>query len=89
MMQPADQLEAAVQALLRLGVEVREVPLGGAGGGLCTVRGKQVVLIDVDADLATRLNRCLLALGSLPAAESAYLLPALREAIGRAQSSST
>ena len=77
------QLEAIRELLLRLEVEVREERLGGESGGLCVVRGRRVLFIDLDADPAVRLERSLGALRTLPDIEDIYLSPALRELIDR------
>lgn len=78
-MDPVEQFEAVISILERVGVEVRETSLGGAGGGLCEVRGRKILLVDVDADQRTRLERCVRALADLPEAQSVYLPPVVRE----------
>ena len=55
--------------------------LGGEGGGLCTLRDKRVLFVDIDADVATRVERCLTALAEVPTVDSLYVMPALREQI--------
>ena len=67
--------------LSRLGVDVRQERLGGAGGGLCTIRGKSVLFLDLDADLATLTTGCLDVLADLSEVDSLYVSPALRERI--------
>jgi len=72
-----------------LGVEVRREPIDGEGGGLCRVRGRQVLFIDTLADPATQLGRCLEALARLPGVDEHFLRPDLRERLeqirGRSQ----
>jgi hypothetical protein len=80
-MELATQLSEVVRLLERLGIEVRNERLGGSGGSLCHLRGRPVVFVDLDADLATRLERCVAALATIPDAESLYLSPQLRERI--------
>ena len=75
------QLNAVMDVFERLGVHLRKERLGGAGGGLCRVRGERVLFIDVDADAATQLDRSLIALSTVPEIDSVYLVPALRERI--------
>ena len=77
----AVQLEAVVDLFDRLGVEVRREPLGGAGGSLCRIRDRHVLFIDLDADAATRLDRSVEALSSLPGVDALYIPPELRERI--------
>jgi hypothetical protein len=81
------QLEAIIEVFGRLDIAVRLERLGGGGGGLCALRGQRVLFIDLDADVATRLDRSVGALASLPELDSVYLTPALREHIARTQGS--
>ena len=86
-MEPIDiaaLLDEAVELLRRLGVEVRHVPTGGGGGGLCRVKGKAIVFVDLEADVATRLDRCVEALAGLPGASDLFASPSLRERIDEA-----
>ena len=83
MTDPPAQLEAVIDVFGRLGIPVRKECLGGLGGGLCEIRGERVLFLDIDADPATQLNRCLPALASIPEADGIYLIPALREQVER------
>ena len=83
----AEQLTMLLEMLGRMGIEVREVPLGGSGGGLCTIHGSETMYIDLDADVATQVDRCVDAVAHHPATEQLYLPPAIRERIDRAKSS--
>lgn len=85
-MDSAAQLEGVVELFSRLGVEVRQEHLGGGSGGLCVIHGRRVVFIDLDADVATRLERSVLAAASLPELDTVYVPPALRELIESARS---
>ena len=73
------QLDTIVRLFEQLGVEVRKERLGGSGGGLCRIRGKRVVFVDLDADTATRLDQCVAALAAVPEAATVYISPELRE----------
>lgn len=75
------QLEGVLDVLRRMEVEVRHARLGGEGGGLCVIKGKQVVFVDIDADAATRLDRCLTALMQLAGLESVFVPPQIRDLI--------
>ena len=79
------QLDIIVRLFEQLGVEVRQERLGG-GGGLCRIRGRRVVFVDLDADAATRLDRCVGALATIPEAAAVYISPELREWMDRCRS---
>ena len=83
-MEPANQLEAVLEAFARVGIEVRQECLGGDGGSLCRLRGRRVLFVDLDADIATRLDHAIAALADVAEAASFYLPPEIRERIGRA-----
>jgi hypothetical protein len=85
-MDSAAQLDALIGVLGRLGIDVRYEHLGGAGGGLCELRGQRIVFIDLDADVATRLDRCLRAAPGLHELETIYVPPVVREMIDRFRS---
>ena len=74
-------LEAGHGLLERLGIEVRREHLGGAGGGFCTLRGKRVLFVDLDADAASQWDVCRRALAELPERDRVFIPPQLREAI--------
>jgi hypothetical protein len=82
-MEPQHLLDELLQAAKRLGVEVRSEPFetpATMGGGLCVVRGENLVLIDQRAPLPDRLRvlaQALLDLGS----ESVYMAPEARELV--------
>jgi hypothetical protein len=78
-MDVASQIDALVELAERLGIEIRREHLGGGGGGLCRIKGKQVLFLDLDADPATRLDQCAIALSSFPAIQGVYLSPEIRE----------
>lgn len=75
------QFDTVLELFAKLGVETRREHLGGEGGGLCWLRGKPVVFVDLDADIATKLSRCVHALADMPEIEAMYLPPALREQV--------
>jgi len=65
----------------RAGMEIRQVYLGGEGGGLCVVRGKRVLFVDSGASLADQLARTAAALASVEDLEKRYLLPEVRQVL--------
>ena len=77
------ELEIVLEALGRLGVDVRRERCGGSGGGSCMVKGKRIIFVDLDADKVTRLECSLQALADLDDAETIFLPPAVREHLDR------
>ena len=75
------QLDLLTEIAEELGVRVRREPIDGEGGGLCRIKGQQVLFIDTLADVATRVDRCLEALARLPGIDDHYLRPDIREQI--------
>lgn len=67
----------------KLGIEVREVFLGGAGGGLCRLRERQVLFLDTAAELADQVARTAAALAGLAELQGMYILPEVREVMER------
>ena len=82
-MQPVELILQIRNVMDRLGVEVREGYLGGSGGGLCRIRGRRVVFVDLDADVASTLDVMVAALTALPEAEGVFLPPALRDLVDK------
>ncbi len=81
MSENSTHLDTVIEVFDRMGIAVRWEHLGGAGGGLCRIRGKQVLFVDADADPATRLDRTITSFATLPDSESVYLVPAVRERV--------
>jgi len=82
---PQDQIDECVRLAEQLGVQVRREVLGGAGGGLCRIRGRPVLILDATADLAAQLDQCLTGLANLPEIDSVYVRPDLRARLERAR----
>ncbi len=78
------RLETLLAMTEDLGIEIRRVPLGGEGGGLCSLRGRRVLFVDTNADTATRYDRTIAALATLPELQDRYLPPEVREDLDRA-----
>jgi len=69
-------------ALLEAGdVSIRIEPLGGSGGGLCTVRGKKIFFVDTQAPLAETAAFCAEAVKKTVDIETVYIKPEVREFI--------
>lgn len=58
--------EELLRCAQRAGVEVRHAALGGSGGGMASVRGKRLLVVDVDADPEEQLERTVNALRGVP-----------------------
>ncbi len=78
------RLDALLAAAEQLGIEIRRVPLGGEGGGLCSLRGQRVLFVDASADTATRYDKTVNAMARLPELQDQYLPPLVREDLERA-----
>jgi hypothetical protein len=72
------RLEALLEVAEEIGIEVRAEQMGGDGGGLCRLKGRRVLFLDLSADLASRYDRTLASLADTPELESRYLVPELR-----------
>lgn len=78
-----DRLDILLSAAAELGIDVRREPLGGEAGGLCTLRGRRVLFVDVSADPMTRYEKTLEALAGLPGLDDRYIPPEIREDLDR------
>ena len=70
-----------IELARRVGITVRHVKLGGAGGGLACVRGVRQLFVDVDADPADQLEQTARALASLSEMRTVFIRPDVRELI--------
>ena len=85
-MDPLNRLETLLTLAEDIGIEIRRTPLGGEGGGLCTVRGRRVLFIDTAADIATQYEKTVAALAGLPEAQDRFFPPEIREDLDNAAS---
>jgi len=74
-------LQQLLSILADNGVQVRSEPLGGAGGGLCNVKGKNIFFLDTQAPTAEMVTLCAQAVGRLVDIESIYIRPEIRQYI--------
>ncbi len=74
-----DKLDMLVEIAKGLGVSVRYESMQGAGGGLCKLRDKTVLFVDMDADALTSYERVLLALAANCDLDAIYLKPEIRQ----------
>jgi hypothetical protein len=74
-------LEELLALLETGGVAIRQEPLGGSGGGLCTVKGEKILFIDTEAPSAEMAAICAEAVSKVIDIEKVYIKPQARELI--------
>jgi len=74
-------LEELLHLLEANGVKVRNEPLGGSGGGLCTVKGQRIFFVDTQAPSAEVAALCAEAVAKLLDLETVYIRPEVRQYI--------
>ena len=71
-------LTCLIELAESFGIEIRRAPLGGDGGGLCLLKGKNILFLDTNAALPDKLSRTAAALAQLDLEET-YIVPQVRE----------
>ena len=66
-------------------VIIRRDALGGAGGGLCSIKGKNIFFLDTQASTAEIAAKCAEALAKVADIEKLYIKPQVRELIEKMQ----
>jgi len=74
-------LEELLALLEQSGVNIRNEPLGGSGGGLCTVKGQKIFFVDTQAAAADVAALCAQAVLTVADIESVYIKPEVRQFI--------
>ncbi len=74
-------LEELLALLESNGVAIRNEPLGGSGGGLCTIKGEQIFFVDTQAPSAEVAALCAEAVSKLVDIDKLYIRPEVREFI--------
>ena len=74
-------LEELLALLEANGVAIRKEPLGGSGGGLCTVKGQAIFFVDTQATSAEVAALCSLAVSKTINTEQIYIKPEIRQFI--------
>jgi hypothetical protein len=69
---------AVLEVCSKLSIEVRSERLGGSGGGICKLKGKSIVFIDLDAEPEVRYERLIADLSKIPQIDTIFLLPEIR-----------
>jgi hypothetical protein len=62
-------------------VAIRNEPLGGSGGGLCTVKGQRIFFLDTQATSAEMAATCAEAVAKVVDIEKIYIRPEVRRFI--------
>ena len=74
-------LDELVLLLEGNGVKIRNEPLGGSGGGFCSVKGEKLFFIDTQAPAGETSALCAQTIVKLIDIESVYLKPQVRQFI--------
>jgi hypothetical protein len=75
--------EELLRTAQRAGIEVRHAALGGAGGGLASVRGRRLLVVDTDADPEDQLDRTIAALRRVPEFLTQPLRPDVQQLLSK------
>lgn len=74
-------LEELLALLEKSNVVTRTEPLGGRGGGLCKIKGKEVFFVDSDASPPDMAAICAKAISGICQIEEIYIKPQVRDFI--------
>jgi hypothetical protein len=74
-------LEELLALLEANGVTIRNEPLGGSGGGLCTIKGQNIFFVDTQASSAVSAAMCAEAVPKVVDVEQIYIKPQIRQFI--------
>jgi len=74
-------LEELLAILEANGVAIRNEPLGGSGGGLCTVKGRHIFFVDTQAPSTEVAVLCAAAVARVVDVEKLYIRPQIRQFI--------
>ena len=72
-------LEELMTLLEANGVTIRNEPLGGSGGGLCTIKGQLIFFADTQAPSAEMAAICAEAVAKTVDIDKVYIKPEVRE----------
>jgi hypothetical protein len=74
-------LEELLALLEANGVTIRNEPLGGSGGGLCSIKGQHIFFVDTQASSAVSAAMCAEAVSKAVDVEQIYVKPQVRQFI--------
>ena len=63
------------------GVIIRNEPLGGSGGGLCTIKDQRIFFVDTQASSIVSAAMCAEAVSKVVDVEQVYIKPLIRQFI--------
>ena len=82
-MDSQDLLEHLLELASQLDISIRRTDLGGSGGSLINLRGRQILFIDTLADPQDQLERIIPDFARLPSLDQIYIIPELRELLDK------
>lgn len=62
-------------------VTIRNEPLGGSGGGICTIKGRRILFVDTQAPSIVTATICAEAIPKIMDIEQIYVKPQVRQFI--------
>jgi hypothetical protein len=74
-------LDELVVLLEANGVVIRNEPLGGSGGGLCTIKGQRIFFVDTQASSIVSAAMCAEAVSKVVDIEQIFIKPQIRQFI--------
>jgi len=74
-------LDELLSLLENNSITIRNEPLGGSGGGLCTLKGQTMFFVDTQATSAEMASVCAEAVSQLINIETIYVRPEVRQFI--------
>jgi len=74
-------LEELIALLEANNVKIRNEPLGGCGGGLCSIKGEQIFFVDTQASTADAAALCAQAVTKVVDIEKVFIKPQVRQFI--------
>ena len=74
-------LEELLALLEASNVSIRNEPLGGSGGGLCSIKGKQIFFVDTQAASSDSAALCAEAVAKIVDIEKVFIKPQVRQFI--------
>ena len=79
-------LEELLALLEASNVKIRSEPLGGSGGGLCSIKGQRIFFVDTQAPTADVAALCAEAVKKVVDIEKVFIKPQVRQFIENSRS---